>query len=162
MSWIGNALCMYFANGSKNGQSGERPCDPRHVYANPLPPQLCPILASMGALKTLPVSMVPRVARKLHDAFQSAVEDAMETYSRGQQDEQNPPQQQRQSALAKAASSTSTPTEYLRGDGYHLLPAGFDWLDGSVRGVWTLWVWVGKCRPWVATAAKWQVKRHPQ
>ncbi|OWZ03583.1 hypothetical protein PHMEG_00024660 [Phytophthora megakarya] len=29
----------------KNDQSGDRPRDPRHVYANPLQPTICPILA---------------------------------------------------------------------------------------------------------------------
>lgn len=29
----------------KNDQSGERPSDPRHIYANPLQPEVCPILA---------------------------------------------------------------------------------------------------------------------
>jgi hypothetical protein len=29
----------------KNDQSGERPRDPRHIYANPLMPEVCPILS---------------------------------------------------------------------------------------------------------------------
>ncbi|EGZ24652.1 hypothetical protein PHYSODRAFT_406965, partial [Phytophthora sojae] len=29
----------------KNDQSGDRPRDPRHVYANPLQPSICPVLA---------------------------------------------------------------------------------------------------------------------
>ena len=42
--WREDALCIYFAH-MKNDQSGERPRDPRHVYANPLIPEICPILA---------------------------------------------------------------------------------------------------------------------
>lgn len=44
MSWAEDALCIYFAH-MKNDQCGERPRDPRHVYANPLVPSVCPILA---------------------------------------------------------------------------------------------------------------------
>jgi hypothetical protein len=29
----------------KNDQFGERPKDPRHIYANPLNPEICPVLA---------------------------------------------------------------------------------------------------------------------
>eukprot|EP00644_Phytophthora_capsici_P001362 jgi/Phyca11/105062/e_gw1.10.591.1 len=29
----------------KNDQGGDRPRDPRHIYANPLRPEICPILA---------------------------------------------------------------------------------------------------------------------
>ncbi|ETO70547.1 hypothetical protein F444_12970 [Phytophthora nicotianae P1976] len=29
----------------KNDQDGSRPRDPRHIYANPLRPELCPVLA---------------------------------------------------------------------------------------------------------------------
>jgi hypothetical protein len=35
---------IYFAT-MKNDQEGERPRDPRHVYANPYNPEICPILA---------------------------------------------------------------------------------------------------------------------
>jgi hypothetical protein len=44
MEWRGDALRVYFAH-MKNDQMGERPRDPRHVYANPLRPAVCPILA---------------------------------------------------------------------------------------------------------------------
>lgn len=44
MSWSGDALCVLFAN-MKNDQLGERPKDPRHIYANPLMPAVCPILS---------------------------------------------------------------------------------------------------------------------
>ena len=44
MEWSGDALCVYFAH-MKNDQSGDRPRDPRHVYANPFSPPVCPILA---------------------------------------------------------------------------------------------------------------------
>lgn len=44
MEWTSDALAIYFAH-MKNDQQGERPKDPRHVYANPLRPEICPILA---------------------------------------------------------------------------------------------------------------------
>ena len=39
-----DALCVYFAQ-MKNDQTGSRPRDPRHIYANPLMPEICPILS---------------------------------------------------------------------------------------------------------------------
>lgn len=44
MEWIDDALAIYFAH-MKNDQCGERKRDPRHCYANPLDPVVCPILA---------------------------------------------------------------------------------------------------------------------
>ena len=44
LEWTGDALCVYFAH-MKNDQMGQRPRDPRHVYANPAMPHICPILA---------------------------------------------------------------------------------------------------------------------
>ncbi|KAE8902325.1 hypothetical protein PF003_g14132 [Phytophthora fragariae] len=44
MEWRGDALQIYFAH-MKNDQGGDRPRDPRHIYANPLQPSICPILA---------------------------------------------------------------------------------------------------------------------
>lgn len=44
MEWSEDALCIFFAH-QKNDQTGERPRDPRHVYCNPLMPEICPILA---------------------------------------------------------------------------------------------------------------------
>jgi integrase len=44
LEWKEDALGVYFAQ-MKNDQTGERPRDPRHVYANPLDPAICPILA---------------------------------------------------------------------------------------------------------------------
>ncbi|KAG6952832.1 hypothetical protein JG688_00013103 [Phytophthora aleatoria] len=44
LEWRDDALCVYFAH-MKNDQRGARPRDPRHVYANPLSPEICPILA---------------------------------------------------------------------------------------------------------------------
>ncbi|KAH9099840.1 hypothetical protein Ae201684P_018849 [Aphanomyces euteiches] len=43
MEWSNDSLCIYFAH-MKNDQGGERPRDPRHIYANPLSPEICPIL----------------------------------------------------------------------------------------------------------------------
>ncbi|ETN14375.1 hypothetical protein PPTG_07434 [Phytophthora nicotianae INRA-310] len=44
MEWRGDALQIYFAH-MKNDQGGERPRDTRHIYANPLEPSICPIVA---------------------------------------------------------------------------------------------------------------------
>jgi hypothetical protein len=44
IEWRGDALQVYFAH-MKNDQLGERPRDPRHIYANPLRPAVCPVLA---------------------------------------------------------------------------------------------------------------------
>ena len=44
MEWRNDALCIFFAH-MKNDQTGDRPRDPRHIYANPLEPSICPILA---------------------------------------------------------------------------------------------------------------------
>jgi hypothetical protein len=44
MEWHEDALVVYFAS-QKNDQLGERSRNPRHVYANPKKPELCPILA---------------------------------------------------------------------------------------------------------------------
>ena len=44
MEWTEDAMCVYFAQ-MKNDQLGERPRDPRHIYVNPLMPEICPVLA---------------------------------------------------------------------------------------------------------------------
>ncbi|ETM41313.1 hypothetical protein L914_12895 [Phytophthora nicotianae] len=44
MEWGEDALKVFFAY-MKNDQRGTRPRDPRHIYANPLMPEVCPILA---------------------------------------------------------------------------------------------------------------------
>jgi hypothetical protein len=44
MCWRGDALAIYFAH-AKNDQDGEGNRDPRHIYANPLNPAICPILS---------------------------------------------------------------------------------------------------------------------
>eukprot|EP00644_Phytophthora_capsici_P001409 jgi/Phyca11/104822/e_gw1.10.343.1 len=44
IEWNGDALCIYFAH-QKNDQEGTRPRDPKHIYANPLNPSICPVLA---------------------------------------------------------------------------------------------------------------------
>ena len=43
MGWDKDALTVAFAH-QKNNQQGDRPRDPRHIYANPLNPSICPIL----------------------------------------------------------------------------------------------------------------------
>lgn len=44
MQFCGDALCVYFAQ-MKTDQFADRPNDLRHVYANPLKPEVCPLLA---------------------------------------------------------------------------------------------------------------------
>jgi len=44
MEWVEDALAIYFSQ-MKNDQFAERPRDPRHIYANPLHPEICGILA---------------------------------------------------------------------------------------------------------------------
>lgn len=44
IGWDEDSLCIYFAH-QKNDQLGEKPRDPRHIYANPLIPQVCPVLS---------------------------------------------------------------------------------------------------------------------
>ena len=46
MEWREDCLAIYFAH-MKNDQSGERKRDPRHIYANPVDPVVCP-LAALG------------------------------------------------------------------------------------------------------------------
>jgi hypothetical protein len=44
MFWAEDALAIYFSH-QKNDQMGEKPRDPRHIYANPFMPEICPVLA---------------------------------------------------------------------------------------------------------------------
>lgn len=44
ISWGEDSLRIYFSH-MKNDQAGQRPKDPRNIFANPLNPDLCPILA---------------------------------------------------------------------------------------------------------------------
>ncbi|ETP28325.1 hypothetical protein F442_22382 [Phytophthora nicotianae P10297] len=44
MEWGEDALKVFFAH-MMNAQRGTRPRDPRHIYANPPMPEVCPILA---------------------------------------------------------------------------------------------------------------------
>jgi hypothetical protein len=44
VEWRGDALVIYFAR-SKTDQGGDKAKYPRHIYANPPQPQLCPILS---------------------------------------------------------------------------------------------------------------------
>lgn len=44
LAWSGDALQVFFCH-TKTDQAGERPRDPRHVYANPINPSICPILS---------------------------------------------------------------------------------------------------------------------
>lgn len=44
MEWREDALCIFFSQ-TKTDQCAERPRDPRHIYANPIMPEVCPVLA---------------------------------------------------------------------------------------------------------------------
>eukprot|EP00924_Labyrinthula_sp_SR-Ha-C_P014656 snap_masked-scaffold_74-processed-gene-0.44-mRNA-1 protein AED:0.01 eAED:0.01 QI:0/-1/0/1/-1/1/1/0/718 len=44
LTWKEDALCIIFCH-QKNDQAGEKARDPRHVYANPLQPEICPVLS---------------------------------------------------------------------------------------------------------------------
>ena len=44
LEWSDDCLNIYFAH-MKNDQLGDRKRDPRHIYANPIDPTVCPILA---------------------------------------------------------------------------------------------------------------------
>ena len=44
IDWKEDALAIIFCH-MKNDQQGERPRDPRHIYANPLIPEVCPVLS---------------------------------------------------------------------------------------------------------------------
>lgn len=44
VGWAEDALTIHFSH-MKNDQEGERPGDARHAYANPVIPEVCPILA---------------------------------------------------------------------------------------------------------------------
>jgi len=44
MDWDADALTISFAK-MKTNQRGEQPVDPRHIFANPLMPVICPILS---------------------------------------------------------------------------------------------------------------------
>ncbi|KUF87541.1 cysteine desulfurase [Phytophthora nicotianae] len=43
ISWYEDSLTITFAH-MKNDQDGSRPRDPRHVYSNPIMPEVCPVL----------------------------------------------------------------------------------------------------------------------
>ena len=44
LEWRNDSLAIYFAH-MKNDQTGSRKRDPRHIYANPIDHEVCPILA---------------------------------------------------------------------------------------------------------------------
>jgi hypothetical protein len=44
ISWHSDAATVLFGH-MKNDQGGDRPRDPRHIYANPVMPEICPILS---------------------------------------------------------------------------------------------------------------------
>ncbi|KAG7365708.1 hypothetical protein IV203_028378 [Nitzschia inconspicua] len=54
LEWRNDALGIYFAH-MKNDQLGQRPRDPRHIYANPIIPEICPILSLGIYMLTIPI-----------------------------------------------------------------------------------------------------------
>ena len=44
LEWRDDALAIYFAH-MKNDQTGSRKRDPRHIYANPIDYEVCPLVA---------------------------------------------------------------------------------------------------------------------
>jgi hypothetical protein len=53
LQWMEDALRINFAH-MKNDQLGEIPRDPRHVYTNPIMPEICPLLSLGMYLITFP------------------------------------------------------------------------------------------------------------
>ena len=53
LGWMQDAMQIYFCH-MKNDQTGDRPRDPRHVYANPFNPFVCPILSMLSYLLVTP------------------------------------------------------------------------------------------------------------
>ncbi|KAF1791912.1 hypothetical protein GQ600_1675 [Phytophthora cactorum] len=44
LEWDEDSLAVWFGH-MKNDQEGDRQCDPRHIFANPMEPDICPILS---------------------------------------------------------------------------------------------------------------------
>ncbi|CAM9637464.1 unnamed protein product, partial [Phaeothamnion confervicola] len=55
----GDAIAIFFAQ-QKTDQTGDRPRDPRHIFANPFMPEICPFLALGLFLLAYPVGAVAR------------------------------------------------------------------------------------------------------
>ena len=64
IEWQEDSLCFFFAH-AKNDQGAEKPRDPRHVFANPLMPEICPILALALYFLINPFPTVPSLNEKL-------------------------------------------------------------------------------------------------
>ena len=55
LEWTEDCLSIYFAH-MKNDQTGDRKRDPRHIYANPIDPTVCPVLALAIYFTTFSIS----------------------------------------------------------------------------------------------------------
>ncbi|KAG7350981.1 hypothetical protein IV203_010341 [Nitzschia inconspicua] len=55
LEWRNDALRIFFTH-RKNDQFGQRPRDPKHIYANPIIPEICPILSLGIYMLTTPIS----------------------------------------------------------------------------------------------------------
>ena len=53
LGWSQDSLQIFFCH-MKNDQTGDRPRDPRHVYANPFNPHVCPFLSMISYLLVTP------------------------------------------------------------------------------------------------------------
>lgn len=80
LEWRNDALCIYFAH-MKNDQMGEKPRDPRHVYANPINPEICPILAMAIYLICFPDLEQPQLfpGNNQYERYRKALERLLNT-----------------------------------------------------------------------------------
>eukprot|EP00924_Labyrinthula_sp_SR-Ha-C_P012242 maker-scaffold_10-snap-gene-1.13-mRNA-1 protein AED:0.20 eAED:0.20 QI:0/0/0/1/0.5/0.33/3/0/415 len=58
LTWKEDALCIIFCH-QKNDQAGEKARDPRHVYVNPLQPEICPVFPLACTAQSLDLEMAP-------------------------------------------------------------------------------------------------------
>ncbi|KAH9153098.1 hypothetical protein AeRB84_004595 [Aphanomyces euteiches] len=80
MAWHEDALAIQFGH-MKNDQEGERPKDPRHVYANPKSPDVCPILTLGVYFAVLGFSDTGRLfpGSKQYDRYSKALKRLLDT-----------------------------------------------------------------------------------
>jgi hypothetical protein len=56
LKWKNDSMLVYFSH-MKNDQLGDKPRDPRHIYANPILPDICPVLSLGIYLLCFPSSL---------------------------------------------------------------------------------------------------------
>ena len=116
LEWIGDSLGIYFAH-TKTDQTGDRPRDPRHVYANPLMPEICPILSLAIYFLCFPVDPDTRQIfgggnqddryRRLLTRVLGTEEASGELEARGVQKENIGPHSSRKGSTSLCASGTT-------------------------------------------------------